>query len=373
MEAIIYFVLWAALLQGLLLALLYIFSKKNKSFSNVLLGLFLISLIIEALSTILPFDNIGTYSIGEYFSLPVVKLFIPLLFVHFVLEKIGKSEQYKRFLKINYIIAYSIAGLTLINVYLFLFKSSSIAKEVDFATVDMVHFVLQVYAFLISVAALVISIRETLNYKNLVKTEFSDYSMLQIKWLWQLIFMLLPATVLWGVELLRILITDQGQNELVLVLWGFIAVFLYYLSFQAYRHPDFFEKFPESILDKAASTDEVHQDHYCTAENSKRIQELMYEKESFLNHDLTIHQFAKEIGMSPRLISSCVNQNLGHNFNEWVNGFRIKKVLELIESDPENKLSIEGIGHEAGFKSRSAMYAAFKKEKGRSPGHFRHK
>lgn len=372
MANIVNFILWAALFQGLLLALLYMFSKKNKSFANFLLGMFLISLILEALSTILPFNYLGDYSIGEYFSLPVVKLFIPLFFVHFVLEKIGRSFQYRSFFKINYTIAFLICAITLVNLYLFIFQSSSIAKAIDFFIIDKTHFILQVYAFVISVVAFFISIKETLRYRTLVRNEFSDYNMLQIKWLWRFIFMLLPATVLWGVELLRILITNEDQNDLVLVIWGFIALFLYYLSYQAYGSPNLFDTLPESVLENTNTKPKGPQDHKCSVENSNTINKLMNENKFFLDHDLTIHQFATEINMSPRLISSCVNQNLGHNFNEWVNIFRIKKALELIESDTENKLSIEGIGNESGFKSRSAMYAAFKKEIGHSPGHFRH-
>jgi methylphosphotriester-DNA--protein-cysteine methyltransferase len=49
----------------------------------------------------------------------------------------------------------------------------------------------------------------------------------------------------------------------------------------------------------------------------------------------------------------------------------VDKCLVIIEADTNNQLSIEGIGFDAGFKSRSAMYEAFKKKLGHSPGHFR--
>ena len=62
---------------------------------------------------------------------------------------------------------------------------------------------------------------------------------------------------------------------------------------------------------------------------------------------------------------------MGLNFNEWVNNYRVENALKMIQSDSKNLLSIEGIGLDSGFKSRSAMYAAFKKKTGQSPGHFR--
>ncbi len=373
MKDIVNVILWAALIQGLFLAMLYIFSKKNKSFANFILGMFLISLLFEAFTTILPFDNIGNYSINGYFTLPEVKAFIPIFFLHFVLEKIGSSYKYKLFLKVNYIIASLITAIVLVNLYLFVFNSSSILKTVGDKALENFHLVFQCYAFCLAICTFVISIKETLRYRKLVRNEYSDYKMLQINWLWQLIFMLLPASILWGMELLTVLVTGRGWGDFVLITWGFVALFLYFLSYQAYKHQNLFEKFPESVLANKNGDSKDGEIHKCSVNNSNRIIALMIEKQSFLNQDLTINIFAMEIEMSPRLVSSCVNKNLGFHFNEWVNNFRVEKAIEIIKSDIKNQLSIEGIGSDSGFKSRSAMYAAFQKKTGHSPGYYRNK
>ncbi len=368
------FILWAALLQGFFLALIYILSKRNKSVANTLLGLFLMAIVLEALTTILPFDQIGRYVLNEYFALPEVKLFMPLFFLHFVLEKLGSSHRFAQFLKVNYTIAVFIASISLYNLYLFFSKSSSIARTFDFAFIDTVHFVLQLYAFLISIVAFVIAFREVNWYKKLVQNEYSDYNMLQIKWLWRFIYLLLPAVFLWAAELVRVIVAPENKSVFVLPLFGFIALFLYYISYQAYIHPTFFKKLPESVLDKKQNRKgTVEVENNCSAETSKLIQQCMKENEYYLDHDLTINLFARHIKMSPRLISTCINQNLGQNFNEWVNGFRVEKAKKLIENDAGNKLSIEGIGQESGFKSRSALYTAFKNKLGCSPGQYRQK
>jgi AraC-like DNA-binding protein len=111
--------------------------------------------------------------------------------------------------------------------------------------------------------------------------------------------------------------------------------------------------------------------HKCSPENNQNIIAEMETNAYYLNPELTIHVFAREIQISARLVSSCVNRNIGVNFNEWVNNYRVDKALHTIKSDDRNLLSIEGIGMEAGFKSRSAMYAAFRKKTGHSPGYYR--
>jgi len=100
--------------------LIFIFSKKHQSFANRLLGFFLLAFVFEALTDLLPLDTIGNYSLSGYFTLPEVKLFLPLLFLHFVLTKVGKSQTYGPFLKINYVLSFGIIGITLVNLILFL-------------------------------------------------------------------------------------------------------------------------------------------------------------------------------------------------------------------------------------------------------------
>lgn len=364
-------ILWAALIQGLFLALLYIFSKKHKSFANTLLGLFLISIILEALTTAIPINFIGTYSIGTYFSLPEVKLFIPLFFLHYVLEKIGSTLKYKRLLKYHYILAAGVASITVINLILFWFGATTIPEVFGFTNVENFHLAQQLYAFGILICAFTIAIKETLAYRTLVRNEYSDQKMLQINWLWQFILMLLPATILWGIEIGRILLMKDQEYHFESIIWGLVTIFLYFLSYKAYLHQNLFETFPDSPLNKVSENIEEPENYKCDEKQSNMIHQFMSEKKLFLNQDLTLHHFAEAINMSPRLISTCINKNFGNNFNEWVNGYRVEKAIQLLKADVKNQWSIEGIGLAAGFKSRSTMYAAFQKKLGHSPGHYR--
>ena len=99
MEELISTLIWAAIIQGVLLAGLYLFSKKHKSLANRLLGLFLLVIIYEATLEFLPFDKFFGYPINFYFSLPEVKLFYPLLFLHYILEKVGRTKYYWNILR----------------------------------------------------------------------------------------------------------------------------------------------------------------------------------------------------------------------------------------------------------------------------------
>jgi AraC-like DNA-binding protein len=372
MEMIITIIIWAAVIQGLLLGFIFIVSRKRRSFANRLLGYFLLTFVFAALSDLLPFNEIGNYSLSGYFTLPEVKLLFPVLFLHFVLEKTGRSSFYRLFLKIQYSLALAIIGLTLINILLLLFSGNSLVDLVDWKYLEAIHLGQQYYAFILTVGAFIIAIRETSRYRNLVQNEYTDVNMLDINWLWQYIFLLTPIILFWGAELYRIAIGGTGQSELTTYAYLGIAFFNYFVSYKAFTHQTLFDESADKLrtinnksLISVISAAPVDEETCATIKNE------METKQYYLNQNLTIYEFAKEIQIPARTISSCINQSVGFNFNEWVNNFRVEKVLEILKDQNSNHLSIEGIGIDSGFKSRSAMYAAFKKKLGKSPGHFR--
>jgi len=97
----------------------------------------------------------------------------------------------------------------------------------------------------------------------------------------------------------------------------------------------------------------------------------MEENKLYLNTELTVYDVAKHVGTSTRKVSNCINTHFSQNFSEWVNQYRVEEVKAQFNSPDSKNLTIEAIGQDSGFKSRSAMYAAFKKFTGESPAHFK--
>ncbi|WP_455592010.1 helix-turn-helix domain-containing protein [Bacteroides sp.] len=94
---------------------------------------------------------------------------------------------------------------------------------------------------------------------------------------------------------------------------------------------------------------------------AKAEQEII-EQKLFTNKKLKLEDVAKVLGVSSSKLSECINAN-GVNFNDWINKFRIRYIVERLDSTSQNGMLYE----EAGFSSRSAFYASFKKEMGCSP------
>jgi len=89
--------------------------------------------------------------------------------------------------------------------------------------------------------------------------------------------------------------------------------------------------------------------------------------------DLTLAGLAEAIGITPHVLSQLLNQYTNQTFNEYLNRLRVQDVQEKLTDSANDRFTIEAIGQEAGFRSRSAFYAAFRKVAGISPTDFRRK
>ena len=99
-----------------------------------------------------------------------------------------------------------------------------------------------------------------------------------------------------------------------------------------------------------------------------RLEELMSEEQVFKNPELKLKQVATKLSVSAHVLSQFLNDNLGKSFAEYVNEYRVQAACFLLQTD--HPLTMEGIGKEVGFKSRTSFYAAFKKRHGITPSQY---
>jgi AraC-like DNA-binding protein len=64
-----------------------------------------------------------------------------------------------------------------------------------------------------------------------------------------------------------------------------------------------------------------------------------------------------------------LNDNLGKSFALFINEYRIEEAKHLLKEN--NSFTLEAIGFEAGFSSKSTFYATFKKVTGQTPSEFK--
>ena len=100
-----------------------------------------------------------------------------------------------------------------------------------------------------------------------------------------------------------------------------------------------------------------------------KLNSLMNEEQLYKNANLKSSDVAKKIQLSTHQFSQLLNDNLEKNFASFVNEFRINEAKKMLFS--KSNLTLEAIGYECGFNSKSTFYTTFKKIVGKTPAQFK--
>jgi AraC-like DNA-binding protein len=98
---------------------------------------------------------------------------------------------------------------------------------------------------------------------------------------------------------------------------------------------------------------------------SEKLERIMIDKSLYKNPNLSLQDLSLELNISSHQLSQFLNNNLGKNFTSFINEFRINEACKIITSN--DKLTLESIGYDVGFNSKSTFFAAFKKHTGTTP------
>lgn len=93
----------------------------------------------------------------------------------------------------------------------------------------------------------------------------------------------------------------------------------------------------------------------------QKLLHLIEVEKVYKDEKISLHSLAEKLSISPRYTSQIINEQLGKNFYELINQYRVQEAQKLLMSSPASHMSILEIGYEVGFSSKSAFNRAFKK------------
>jgi len=103
----------------------------------------------------------------------------------------------------------------------------------------------------------------------------------------------------------------------------------------------------------------------------RRLLNLMQAEQLYLAADLTLPELAGKMNCSINHLSQVINGEFHLSFYEFLNRYRIEYAKDLLTRESHGPGSIGQIAEQAGFKSNSAFYAAFKRSCRHTPSAYR--
>jgi|GEM_PF-3878028 len=101
-----------------------------------------------------------------------------------------------------------------------------------------------------------------------------------------------------------------------------------------------------------------------------RLEKLMEEEKPYLDPNQNLESMSRKLDVQKRHISQIINERLKVNFKEYINGYRIRAAMNIL-NQPKMDIRIFEVMYDVGFSSKSSFNQAFKKYTGQTPTDYR--
>jgi AraC-like DNA-binding protein len=154
-----------------------------------------------------------------------------------------------------------------------------------------------------------------------------------------------------------------------------LSVFIILIGYFGLKQKEIFSGFEKNEFVTSSNSEEKYAGSTLKETDAEKCAEklknYMAEKKPYLNPDLNLPQLAGELNIPSHHLSQVINKNLGQNFFDFINRYRIEEVKSKITHPDYQKYSVLGIAFDAGFNSKSAFNRVFKKITGQTPTQFK--
>lgn len=333
-DQILFFFSALGAFNGLLLSVYFAITARKKIFSNYFLSLLLLVLSIRIIKSVFFYFNPHLSNIFIQIGLSACVLIGPFLYLYLKSYAEDKTPGWAK-----HIIPY-IAGISILGFYYPYVEHRAIWSRWVLGIICLQWLVY----IILSLKSLRPVVQKIKNKERLRKID-----------VWVL-------SIYLGVTLIWLVHTTSPYTSYIAGALSFtfvLYVLVLLLVFRNSGKASFFQE-KEKYRDK-----EIDKETQGIIEQKLSV---IIEKELFLNPDFNLEEAAKEMKVSKHLLSQYVNEILGKSFSNFVKEHRIEKAKRLLEN--EKNYTIESLGYDSGFSSKSTFFTAFKKITGLTPAEY---
>jgi AraC-like DNA-binding protein len=197
-----------------------------------------------------------------------------------------------------------------------------------------------------------------------------------LKWIKTLLFLGSISILLWVCAIVMNL--DKVLNPEIYIYYPLrlsCSIILYWLGYQGFFNFSLMTERIElrkvMLKNKKTQADPKYDIEQKDTTSFEQLNQFIIQSELFLDPHCNINTIASAIEMTPKKISDCVKSNTDGNFPDHINQMRVQKSKKYLSNSDYHFYTIESIGLECGFNSKSAFYTSFKKFTNQTPTEFR--
>ena len=319
--------------NGFILSIYFAINAKKKNFTNYFLSLLLLVLSIRIVKSIFFYFNPHLSNIFIQIGLSACVLIGPFLFLYLKSYKVEKLNWTKH-------VVYYLLVITILGIFYPYVEHRAIWSKWIVCAIYSQWFI---YIIL------------SLKYLRSIFLKIKEKETLKRIDIWFL-------SIYFGVAFIWLAYSMAAYTSYIVGALSFTFVLyliVLLLVFKTNSESTFFnekEKYKNKEIDKE------------TLNLIDQKLSVIVEKELFLNPNFSLEEAAKELKLTKHILSQYVNEVLGKSFSSLIKEYRIDKAKKLLET--ETNYTIENLGYDSGFNSKSAFFTAFKKTTGLTPAEY---
>jgi AraC-like DNA-binding protein len=370
---IIVFVSWV------LVAFLLTAKTKNKT-SNILLAVFL---IVNAQDSSGMFASLFVYpkfpgwgmiiNSTVFFKMPLLYLYVlSVIYSDFKLQKKHLLHALTWAINIIFLTPHFFA-VDFDDKWAFLNENNIEKTPEIWASYILIHLQMVIYFIMCFVAIK--------KYKLLLLENYSNASLFNYKWLFQFILLFgIEAAIATFKNVFLFVHLDMALYITQISVSIFALGFMTWIVLKALHSPELFRGININLqLVKELINKNDPSGILGIENNESELDEIvmlknhMMKGEPYLDATLTIEDLSKQMNFATKDLSILINHHLNKHFFDFVNGYRIRKAMDILKNPDKKELTILEILYEVGFNSKSSFNTAFKKHTNQTPTQYREK
>ncbi len=346
--------------QSIILLLVYLFSPRKRRHINGYMAFLVVTLLIGLLGRTLHSagvwnSNFRLISFSEF----SVLLFGPTVYLFTCSILLKKKYSHKDLIHYLPGLIYSI----FIVIYFIIPTDAVISARIKTGELfRMIHICLG-FGLMVNTIYWILSWNVLKTFSREIKNEIS-YE-LHIQFIVNFLRVIGGCLLFWIVTYFISLSGFQDIERIIRsYIWVFLALIILFITYYGMISPSVMQVLPENQLKKYTQSKLSFEDMDRLKEE---LDQIMINKKPYLNNKLLKTELAQLLGVSNPELARLLNENIGMNFFEYVNYYRVKEFVFLAKSDKAKQLTFFGLAQEAGFNSKTTFNKSFKKLMGTSP------
>ncbi len=105
-------------------------------------------------------------------------------------------------------------------------------------------------------------------------------------------------------------------------------------------------------------------------EYRNNLLDYMENEKPYLYGKISLNEIASHLNIPVNHLSQVINEQLGKNYFDFVNEYRVREVKKQFENLKDDKISILAVAYQSGFNSKSGFNIVFKKYTGLTPSQY---